>query len=143
MKAAAGFSIAVVLAGVWIGVAPFVVGYAPGSGSPLTGAVSMSVGMGLAVALAGLIGLVGFSGGRLGELQRALQNLSLAERDKVAADIEAKESTTGSKDPSIRLEPAAMDEDDSAPHDTEAKLQALVERVLQDYHNTGSQSSRG
>ena len=145
MKAAGGFSVAVVLTGVWVGVAPFVIGYAPASGSPWTGPVSISVGIGVAVACFGLIGLVGFSGGRLGELQRMMKDIT--EREKAedgdrAPDVEAKALRPSARaSASLEPEPGAMASESSAPY-TEARLQALVERVLQDYH-TGTEKGRG
>ncbi len=145
MKAAGGLSVAVVLTGVWVGVAPFVIGYAPASGSPWTGPVSMSVGIGVAAACFGLIGLVGYSGGRLGELQRMMKDIAereQAEDGALAPDVEAKALAPSARTSTpLEPEPGAR-AGESSVSDPEAKLQELVQRVLQDYH-TGTEKGRG
>lgn len=68
MKLASWLNIIGLLGGVWIVVAPYVVGYGPAHGNPWSGAILGIDIMAALVILASLAGLAGFWNGMLKEL---------------------------------------------------------------------------
>lgn len=126
MNRGVGLSMLLVLGGIWLGVAPFLIGYAPTTGSVWTGPVELSVWLGLVIVVAGLIGLVGFWSSSMSELQRAA-SASESSREPIAVN---------SSVPAIRDEdhgPSAERAPEPEATDPEAALQAMVDRVLRDH----------
>lgn len=68
MKLGQWMSIIGILAGVWVWVAPYAVGFAPTHGNPWGGSILGSALLGTLITLVSLAGLVGFWGLRLKEL---------------------------------------------------------------------------
>lgn len=118
-----GLSTVLLLGGIWIGVAPFWLGFASSHGAIWTGAVTISVSMGALIVVAGLVGLLGFASGALGEAERQLERLA----SEPSVPARENEQTSGLQEPVEREEPEAE------PFDTDEKLQALVDRVLKDH----------
>jgi len=122
MTRGAALSGLTVLGGIWIGTAPFWLGYAPSHGSAWTPIVALSVWLGLAVVIAGLVGLIGFWAGGLAELDRKL-------RHRPSPSVNA-----ASPRPDAGDEPAARSRPEPAvaERDPDAQLQALLDQVLKD-----------
>ncbi len=140
MKATVGLSGLAVLGGVWIGIAPFWVGYAPKHGPVFTGPVELSVFMGIVIVIVGLIGLVGYWAGGLTEIERQLSTRAHADASKESLDgrFEAVngESSAQRLAESVNLTTNAESKgpaDDHQAMDSDANLQALVDRVLKDH----------
>lgn len=128
MKAGVLVSSLAILGGVWVGVAPFLVGFAPAHAwSP---AVTVSVWIGTAIVFVGLVGLVAFAAGSLGDLSRRREAMvpSAAEPEMAAS-----EQSTGSGEAAPKLE---------AVEDPDEALRALVDRVLQDHSLAFDKPSR-
>ncbi len=131
MKGSVGLSGLAVLGGIWIGIAPFWVGYAPKHGSVFTGATALSVWMGAIIVVAGLIGLVGYWAGGLGETVRRLREFEKEQRwQKRRAGAGAKNAEVNM---AVAAEPETIPDPVDGEEDTEAKLQELVDRVLKDH----------
>ena len=118
-----GLSTVLVLGGIWVGIAPFWLGFAPSRGAIWTGAVTISVSMGALIVVAGLVGLLGFASGALGEAERQLDCLT----SDPSVPARENENTSGLQ------EPVEHEEPEEEPFDTDEKLQALVDRVLKDH----------
>lgn len=69
MKLGSWMSIVGFLAGIWIIVSPYLMGFARVSGSPWHGVLGTDI-LGVVLALASIVGLVGFWGHRLRELEK-------------------------------------------------------------------------
>ncbi|MCL5116925.1 MAG: hypothetical protein M1272_07230 [Firmicutes bacterium] len=68
MKLGTWMSIVSILAGVWVILSPYMVGFAPKHGNPWTGIVLGTTILGALMILASLVGLIGFWGLRLKEM---------------------------------------------------------------------------
>jgi hypothetical protein len=58
-----------VLAGIWVMLSPYLVGFAPAQGNPWTGIVLGTVILGAGIVLSSVVGLTGFWGLHLKDLQ--------------------------------------------------------------------------
>lgn len=74
MRIGSIMTVIVFLAGVWVAIMPRLVGFEPTSGNPWTAATLASVVLGGGIALAALVGLVGFYGLQLKERERVLRH---------------------------------------------------------------------
>ncbi len=70
MKLGNWMSVIGILGGIWVIVSPYLVGFAPRHGNPWTGMVVGTDVLGALIILASLIGLMGFWGLRLRELDK-------------------------------------------------------------------------
>lgn len=70
MKTGSILSVIGLLAGVWVLVAPYLIGFAPSSGTPWSRLMVGTDVIGILIILASLVGLVAFWGLRLKELTR-------------------------------------------------------------------------
>ncbi len=145
MKASVGLSALAVLGGIWIGIAPFWVGYAPKHGPVFTGPVAVSVWMGGLISVVGLIGLVGFWAGGLGEWERNLraQGQVPAYHPEPGTSGFDPRSSAGAQtswvEPTVAAETVQPAPEDL---DTDARLQALVDRVLKDHSLAGEKPTQ-
>lgn len=111
-----------ILGGIWIGTAPFWLGYAPTHGPAWTPVVALSVWLGAVIAVAGLVGLLGFWAGGLGELERQLRRRPLPPVNA------APQTPDPAEEPPARTRPRP----EAGVVDPDADLQALLDRVLKD-----------
>ncbi len=118
MKRGVSLSGVTVLGGIWIGIAPFWLGYAPKTGPVWTSVVAVSVWLGLLIVVAGLMGLVGFWAAGLGALEREWRRRSRAARSEASPSA-----------PSVATPPA----EPVAEDDADAQWQGLVDRVRKDH----------
>jgi hypothetical protein len=125
MKSGVSLSGLTVLGGIWIGIAPFWLGYAPKHGPVWTPVVAVSVWLGLIIVAAGLIGLIGFWAGGLAELDRQWRR-----RSSRPAGV-ASPAAAPPQAPPARALPAS--DPPGAENDPDAQLQALMDRVLKDH----------
>jgi hypothetical protein len=130
MKAGPSLTVVAVLGGIWIGIAPFVVGYGPGHGPVWTPVVALSVWLGIVIAGAGLIGLMGFWTAGLGDMDRRLRRRGrTADGASMVGDAnEVVERPRVAELPAPA--PAPMRASEEAETDPDALLEALIERVI-------------
>lgn len=128
MKVKGGLLVLLVLGGIWIGVAPFWLGYAPAHGPVWSGVSVVSIWMGALIVVAGLVGLIGFAAGGLAEADRQWRKLETASNPSTDA---SKQDTAVAqpKNPPVVPEGASHPSEPETM-DTDEKLQALVEQVL-------------
>jgi hypothetical protein len=149
MRMGSLMSVVLFLAGIWVAIMPRLVGFQPATGNPWTSATLASVILGGGIALASLVGMVGFWGLQLREQERRLRRLAERRARERAREAEAAQASSGPRVLSesrpepvrklSRVERAAQGTQASRSEDSaDAALRQLAQSILQDLQRPSS-----